>query len=213
MNNNYQTITNNKETINDIKNKLDLLLKEYKKNYIMYEKNKSNGEYQLIFYNTEKQVASLINKINNYENELQKEKHKNLRFLEDSKKHLKKLELSNNNSKDKLTSSQKTIIEMDNLIVQNDIFNYEIFIGIIFILFLIFKIRKTILSNKNKTLSNSILNILGNSISFVSKNATKGYISAKNYIKNDTDSTGNIPLQKAIPIKDEDDDKYRIKKN
>ena len=50
MNNNYQTITNNKETINDIKNKLDLLLKEYKKNYIMYEKNKSNGEYQLIFY-------------------------------------------------------------------------------------------------------------------------------------------------------------------
>ena len=60
MNNNYQTITNNKETINDIKNKLDLLLKEYKKNYIMYEKNKSNGEYQLIFYNTEKQVASLI---------------------------------------------------------------------------------------------------------------------------------------------------------
>ena len=64
MNNNYQTITNNKETINDIKNKLDLLLKEYKKNYIMYEKNKSNGEYQLIFYNTEKQVASLINKIN-----------------------------------------------------------------------------------------------------------------------------------------------------
>ena len=128
------------EKINEITNKYNLSLDNYKKNFMTYNKNTTSNEYQQIFANNEMQLNVLINEMNtlgfSVQNSINKE---NEKFNKINSEIVKEKEFYNTlKSQVSLGSNSTSKLMLDdvkNTYKTNNLINLELFFASIVIIF------------------------------------------------------------------------------
>lgn len=78
----YKSPENYKEEVNDLQDKLNILLQRYKKSFTLFKSNPNINEYQSVYNNDIKQIQNIFNEIFRLENNILKESENNSNKLE-----------------------------------------------------------------------------------------------------------------------------------